>query len=235
LRANTKQKWRIFISFFSSSSFLPPPSLNVSISANIFPLSSGANSATRAWRFLVDGAVLFFALLSRMLFFSLSLSFVFGWQYLIHPCIFSVCLGGALLRRTYTKASSEVALYIAEDTSIREGTNRSSLFDTVVVLFPYGTTWILDISRRTVKRSPTRRKECVLVQVFYCIYFSILYSIAPTYLLMCVHAILFFFIFCCFLTAIYIYTYICVCVAKSWCFGRRTRFGHPRRLNFASV
>jgi len=71
---------------------------------------------------------------------SLSLSLLFWMTSIPYPCIFFVCLGGALLRRTYTKASSEVALYIAEDTSIREGTSRNSSFDTVVVLFPYGTT-----------------------------------------------------------------------------------------------
>ena len=80
-----------------------------------------------------------FFVLSRMMS-SLSLSVLFWMTSIPYPCIFFVCLGGALLRRTYTKASSEVALYIAEDTSIREGTNRNSSFDTVVVLFPYGTT-----------------------------------------------------------------------------------------------
>jgi hypothetical protein len=141
-----KTKWRNFFLFFSSvpSSFLPPPSLNVSISANTFPLSSGANSATRVWRFRVDGARLegerCFFVLSRMLSLSLSLTLLF-WITIPYPFrVFFLCLGGALLRRTYTKASSEVALYIAEDTSIREGTNRNSSFDTVVVLVPYGTT-----------------------------------------------------------------------------------------------
>ena len=61
--------------------------------------------------------------------------------------VFCVCIGGVHFRRTSTKASREGAGCIAKDPSIREATNRSSLWGTVPVLFPCGTTLILAISR----------------------------------------------------------------------------------------
>ena len=93
--------------------------------------------------------------------------------------VFRVCIDDVHFRRTSTKASREGAGCIAKGTSIREATNRSSLWGTVPVLFPCGTTLILAISRAASWVRAVQYKNVMLILRICCTSFL---SSTQTYL-----------------------------------------------------